>query len=170
MSSANTASPDISEPDLDETRLAAARGPGRAIARLARQLEHGLGSVDLTLPQYRVLALLADGSAASSHLAERLAVSPPSVTGVVDGLVARGLVIRKPHPTDRRRLDLDLTPEGRTLLVEADESVNARLDAIAAHLDRSDARTAMTSLKAWHTGLDGYRDAVREAKSANADK
>ena len=170
MNSPNVSTPDIGEPDLDETRLAAARGPGRAIARLARQLEHGLASVDLTLPQYRVLALLADGSAASSHLAERLAVSPPSVTGVVDGLVARGLVIRRPHPTDRRRLDLDLTTEGRTLLVEADESVNARLDAIASHMDAGAATTALASLKAWHTGLDGYRDAAREAKTANADR
>ena len=90
----------------------------------------------------------------------------PSVTGVVDGLVARGLVIRRPHPTDRRRLDLDLTAEGRTLLVEADESVNARLDAIASHMDAGAATTALASLKAWHTGLDGYRDAAREAKTA----
>ena len=79
-------------------------------------------------------------------------------------------MIRTPHPTDRRRLDLDLTAAGRTLLVEADESVNARLDAIATHMDAASATTAFASLKAWHTGLDGYRDAAREAKSANADR
>jgi DNA-binding MarR family transcriptional regulator len=160
----------VAEQPTEETRLAAARGAGRAIARLARQLEHGLATVDLTLPQYRILALLADGSAASSHLAERLAVSPPSITGVVDGLVARGLVVRTPHPTDRRRLDLDLTPDGRGLLVEADGSVNARLDAIASHLDGADATTALASLKSWHTALDGYRDAAREAKSGPTDR
>ena len=44
--------------------------PGRS--RLA------LAPLDLSLPQYRVLALLGDGSTASSVLARRLAVSPPT--------------------------------------------------------------------------------------------
>ena len=71
---------------------AAAHGPGRAIARLARQVEHGLAPVGLSLQQYRALALLAEGPAGSTRLAERLTVSPPSVTAVIDGLVARELV------------------------------------------------------------------------------
>src|SRR5690349_21731217 len=80
------------------------RSPGRAIARLAKHLENGLAPLDVSVPQYRVLALLAEGSAASSALAGRLAVSPPSITAVVDGLVARDLVTRTPDPDDRRRL------------------------------------------------------------------
>ena len=68
--------------------------PGRVVARLARQVELALTTVDLTLPQYRVLGILDRGPEASSVLAEKLAVSRPSVTGVVDGLVARGLARR----------------------------------------------------------------------------
>src|ERR1035437_9408039 len=60
---------------------------GRTAAWLAKQVEIGLGSVDLSLPQYRVLGLLDESPAFSSALAERLAVRPPSVTAIVDPLV-----------------------------------------------------------------------------------
>ena len=69
--------------------------PGRVAARLARQVELGLASVDLTLSQYRILILLVEGKEAASSLADKLAVSRPSVTAVVDGLVQRGAVERE---------------------------------------------------------------------------
>src|SRR3954466_9856193 len=95
-------------------------GAARAVARLAKQVEVALTPLDLSLPQYRVLALLGEGSTASSVLARRLAVSPPSVTAVVDGLVGRGLVEREADPEDRRRLTLLLTRDGSKLLAAAD--------------------------------------------------
>ena len=63
---------------------------------MARHVELAVATVDLTLSQYRVLGTLGDGREAASGLAQKLAVSRPSVTGVVDGLVARGLVRRDP--------------------------------------------------------------------------
>ena len=70
------------------------RSVGRTAAWLAKQVELSLAEVDLSLSQYRILGLLDEGSAVSSALAERLAVRPPSVTAVIDGLVTRGLVAR----------------------------------------------------------------------------
>src|SRR5436309_5044532 len=84
-------------------------GAARALARLARHVEQALDPLELSLPQYRVLSLLGDGSSASSALAHRLAVSPPSLTPVVAGLVGRGLVARDADTGDRRRLTLHLT-------------------------------------------------------------
>ena len=63
-----------------------------------------LAQVELTLPQYRVLGILAEGSAAASGLADRLAVRRPSITALIDGLVARGLVDRRQEDADRRRV------------------------------------------------------------------
>ena len=116
------------------------------------------------MPQYRVLALLAGGPAASSWLADRLTVSPPSVTAVVDGLVARDLVVRIPDPSDRRRLNLELTDEGRRILVAADDSVNERLTEIAAHLVGREPSAAIDDLEEWHDALDAYRE-ERRAKA-----
>lgn len=104
--------------------------PGRTIARLARQVERAVATVDLTLSQYRVLGILGEGREAASALAEKLAVSRPSVTGVVDGLVARDLVRRGQAHSDRRRVDIDLTAAGSVILAAADAAVDERLDRI----------------------------------------
>ena len=121
----------------EETPVATAvddecRTLGRTAAWLAKQVEIGLGTVDLSLPQYRILGLLDESSAASSHLAERLAVRPPTVTSVADGLVAKGLVERCAVAGDRRRVDHVLTAEGHRVLAEAiGSAVRASLDAAA---------------------------------------
>jgi DNA-binding MarR family transcriptional regulator len=138
--------------------------PGRVVARLARQVELALTTVDLTLPQYRVLGILGGGPEASSVLAEKLAVSRPSVTGVVDGLVARGLARRDHDPADRRRIGIELTDGGVRLLAQADTEVERRLDAIAAHLD--DPGAAFAGLGPWLEALDAHRSARHTARRA----
>lgn len=50
------------------------------------------------------------------ELAERLLVSRPSVTGLLDTLQAKGLIRREPHPDDRRRVNVVLTEEAADLL------------------------------------------------------
>jgi long-chain acyl-CoA synthetase len=140
------------------SRTTTTTGAARAVARLAKQVEVALAPLDLSLPQYRVLSLLADGSSASSVLARKLAVSPPSVTAVVDGLVARGLVERRDDPEDRRRLTLLLTRDGKRLLAAADVAGEARLDEIAGFLvDPPDALAA--GLEGWNRALDRNREA-----------
>ena len=104
--------------------------PGHTLARLARQIELAVATVNLTLAQYRVIAILGDGFEAASALAEKLAVSRPSITGVVDGLVARGLVRRDQPADDRRRIDVGLTDAGRLLLAAADAAVEQRMERI----------------------------------------
>lgn len=51
-------------------------------------------------------------------ISERLLVSRPSVTGLLDTLQSKGLILRLPHPADRRRLLIELTDEGMGLLEE----------------------------------------------------
>jgi long-chain acyl-CoA synthetase len=130
---------------------------GRTAAWLAKQVELGLTAADLSLSQYRILALLAEGSAVSSALAERLAVRPPSVTAVIDGLVARGLVARTHSEDDRRRVSLGITADGQAVLDAADRSVNERLEQIAAGLGARQSARALDSLALWHEALVIHR-------------
>jgi long-chain acyl-CoA synthetase len=139
--------------------------PGRVVARLARQVELAATTVDLTLSQYRVLGILGDGREASSVLADKLAVSRPSVTGVIDGLVARGLVRREPDASDRRRIDVGLTDEGRHLLELADLEVERRLAEIAAH-GAAGTDDAFAALGPWRTALDAFRAARHAGRMA----
>ena len=138
---------------------------GRAVARLAKHVEKALSHNDLSLPQYRVLVLLGDGSAVASALASKLAVSPPSVTAIVDGLVARGLVNRQNDGGDRRRVTHALTDKGRRLLSEADAGTDARLEAIAGHLAPRDRERAIEGLRLWPEAMDSYLSATfKEAR------
>ena len=104
--------------------------PGHTLAHIARIVERAVATTELSLSQYRVLATLGEGQEAASRLAEKLAVSRPSITGVVDGLVARGLVRRDHASCDRRRIDVGLTEQGRQLLARADAAVEERLERI----------------------------------------
>jgi DNA-binding MarR family transcriptional regulator len=50
------------------------------------------------------------------QLADRLLVSRPSITGLLDTLQARGLIHRRPHGDDRRRVLVELTDAGMQML------------------------------------------------------
>jgi long-chain acyl-CoA synthetase len=115
-----------------------------------------LTQMDLTVPQYRVLGILAEGSNAASGLANRLAVRPPSVTALVDGLVARGLVDRKHEEGDRRRIALRLTDEGERIVAEADLAVDAYLSSIANCLPDPDEAAALHALGLWGQALTTF--------------
>src|ERR1700722_5443372 len=130
---------------------------GRTAAWLAKQVELALVAADLSLPQYRILGLLTEGSAVSSALAERLAVRPPSITAVVDGLVSRGLVERKHAEDDRRRVAHVLTAKGEKLLGTANEAVDSRLAGIAGGLETAElAERALDGLRLWRHAMANY--------------
>lgn len=129
---------------------------GRVAARLAKHVEIALSHIDLSQPQYRVLVILAQGSAAASALAAKLAVSPPSVTALVDGLVGRGLVERRSVAGDRRRVAHVLTDAGRKALADADAAVNRRLEEIAGYLPAAERSRALSGLDLWLKAMDAY--------------
>jgi long-chain acyl-CoA synthetase len=108
-----------------ETQVDSLTEAARALVRVARMLEHAAS--DLTLPQYRLLVMVAGGDQRASKLAGRLALSKPTVTAAVDGLVERGLLIRSEVPCDRRAVDLSLTDEGRRALAATDAAISERL-------------------------------------------
>jgi DNA-binding MarR family transcriptional regulator len=59
------------------------------------------------------------------ELAEHEKVQPPSMTRVIAVLEERDLVLRSPHPTDRRQVVLTVTEEGRAVV----QRVRLRKDA-----------------------------------------
>jgi DNA-binding MarR family transcriptional regulator len=134
------------------------------IARLARHEEVALSHVGLSPAQYRILSFLDGGPSNAAALARKLAVSPPSLTTVVDGLVARRLVVRRHDPHDRRRVGHRLTDEGTRALEEADRVVDERLREILGHVSSRSAERALRGLEAWQVPLDRYRAARTGSK------
>lgn len=156
---------EVSSPSTTATRpRPSSDGPatglyGRVAAWLSKRVEVALSELDLTLPQYRVLGILAEGSAAASGLADRLAVRRPSITAIIDGLVARGFVERRHEESDRRRIELKLTEEGARIIAEADRSVDEYLASIATCLPDKDEAMALRSLELWGQALTTFHHA-----------
>jgi long-chain acyl-CoA synthetase len=136
----------------------------RAAARFSKSMEVALSSVNLSLPQYRLLAFLSGGPERATALAGWLDVSPPSLTALVDGAVARKLVERVASEEDRRCVRHVLTPVGAEALVKADEAVAARLESVTQHLTPTQAKKALEGLELLGLGMNLARQARDDEK------
>jgi DNA-binding MarR family transcriptional regulator len=90
------------------------------LSRAAHQLNERLSGVldaeGLSLGQWWVLGLLADGTGHTmSEAADYAMVPAPTLTKAVDQLVAANLVYRRADRHDRRRVLIHLTARGRRL-------------------------------------------------------
>lgn len=89
---------------------------------------------DLAPVHFRLLALLAERSHSVGELAERQAVSLPTMSSSITTLVERGWVARLRPPHDRRMVLVELTPAGREVLREILRPVEARVTGLLASL------------------------------------
>ncbi|MEA2582601.1 MAG: hypothetical protein QOF33_686 [Thermomicrobiales bacterium] len=78
----------------------------------ARALQSDRGG-DLSLRQLSALSVIEDETTTLGDVARRLMVTPAVVTGLIDRLERRGYVRRVSGGSDRRRVHLALTDEGR---------------------------------------------------------
>jgi DNA-binding MarR family transcriptional regulator len=86
----------------------------------------GLGSKQASVLRY----LAAHRRCSHADLARHTITDPAAAGRIVDTLIRRGLVLRKEHPSDRRRWMLSLTPQGR----QAAERIAAVFKGMAAVL------------------------------------
>jgi DNA-binding MarR family transcriptional regulator len=92
----------------------------RAHQRHTALFEKGLGDLDLTPTQFAALVKIGDRGEVSQNLLGRLtAMDPATIQGVIQRLMARGLIERRPDPADRRATLLRLTGRGGALAREA---------------------------------------------------
>ncbi|MGZ8821890.1 MAG: MarR family winged helix-turn-helix transcriptional regulator [Aeromicrobium sp.] len=82
--------------------------------RIWDDAEQRLAPHSLTMKHSWALHAL-DEPMSMSALAERLGIDASYVTAIADQLEQRGLIERRPHPTDRRVKSLALTDEGERL-------------------------------------------------------
>jgi len=87
---------------------------------LINNISQLLQPFNLTPASGLVLSMLADSEEPLSphEIAKRLIVSRATITGLVDSLERRAFVNRRPHPTDRRMLLVEITDKGRQVADE----------------------------------------------------
>lgn len=94
--------------------------------RLGRRLAAVLAEEGCSVEEWRVLSAVADGQGhPMSEIADHALMPAPTLTKVVDRMVASNLVYRRPDPDDRRRVLLHLTARGRILHQRAAHRVHS---------------------------------------------
>lgn len=84
-----------------------------------------------SLPQIRVLGFINMHPGASlSKVADHMSISSATASSIVDRLVQKGLIERKEHPTERRFVELNLTPEGKQHFKELHLYASTQLSAL----------------------------------------
>lgn len=81
------------------------------------------------------------------QLADRLLISRPSVTGLLDTLQAKNLITRRPHAEDRRRILVTLTADGQRLLESHFATHYAEQNAAFADLTTDERELLVTLLR-----------------------
>ena len=128
--------------------------------RISRQVEAVLRErlrteFDSTLPRFDVMAALArnpDGMLMSG-LSRFLLVSNGNITGIVDRLVADGLVLRALRDGDRRTSMVRLTAAGTILFQRMAAAHERWIGECLASLDEADAGAAAAILASFRSGV-----------------
>jgi DNA-binding MarR family transcriptional regulator len=154
--SAASASPPPGSPDTFEL--------AELLTHAARHLRRGstaqLSPLGLTNAQARVLRIVASSShpLRMADIAAHLEVVPRSVTSMVDGVEAAGLIVRSTDPGDRRSVLVSLTDRGRDLLVRLERARRATAEEVFGGLtagDRADLTRLLGALGHRHDGEKG---------------
>lgn len=139
----------------------------RTLTRVGRLLERT--DSGLSLPQFRLLSLLAYGDERSTALAQRLAVSKPTISSAVDALVERGHLRRRSDLGDRRVTWLQITDSGQAALDHAERAYLERLRPVLGRLsDPSGFVAAVDELSQAMDADRAARHAQREASRQQA--
>jgi DNA-binding MarR family transcriptional regulator len=137
----------------DELRASLARMAADTVIAVACTVERDLdrhaaehGITDAKLEVLEVLSCCSGRRACLYALGDRLGVTRPNITKLVDGLERQGLVVRLPHPEDGRMVQAQLTPEGAAVAARALPGRVARMEALWRRLDDEELEQLATLL------------------------
>lgn len=130
----------------------------RALVALAVR-SIGASPVEVTVPQHRVLVLLASrGEQSVGALAEQLGVNASNASRVCDRLQRSGLVARRRSTSDARSVKVALTDAGLEVLRVVAEHRRAEVRRILGAMELADTRRTVEALRAFTAAADEVAD------------
>jgi homoprotocatechuate degradation regulator HpaR len=119
--------------------------------------EH-VAAAGLTLEQWRVIRALASGEKLdTTTLSKRCVILPPSLTRIINYLLAEGLVAQVPAP-DRRQRVIRISDKGRRCFDKVWVVSQQKYAHIENKFGRDELRTLVTSLNRLRETLEGEFD------------
>jgi len=108
-----------------------------------KALDHALGPVGVTAPQFQALQVIAQGPqpVTPARLAQALALESQSVTGLIDRMERQGWVARHRDLPDRREIRVALTELGHSVLLDAAAAAQPAFDRLVAGLTPAELAT-----------------------------
>ena len=112
----------------------------RAFMQFHRVQAHQRNFGACTPGEIRMLFCIRQGTASEnpemkvSEISKRLQVTSPTVTQLLKGLEANGLVERRIDPADRRAVGITLTKRGELVVVKAAEAFTASFEGLIEYL------------------------------------
>jgi DNA-binding MarR family transcriptional regulator len=120
----------------------------QAVGLLIRRVRAVAAAHELSWSEGMVLGRLAkDGPATTAELARAEAVKPQSMGATIGALEERGLVERKPHPTDGRQVNIMLTAKGAAVRKSSKDAKLAWLAQAIGRLDEEERETLFAASK-----------------------
>ena len=145
---AHTPCTDTEGIDVSFLRTQVGYNARRAALHIIGVFMERMAAYELKVVEFSVLSLLAHNPGLTSrHVCATLSIMPPNLVGLVAALEKRGLLERRPHPSDGRAMGLYLTQNGEALTAEAEQAV-AQLEVDAtAKLTTSERKTLIRLLQ-----------------------
>jgi DNA-binding MarR family transcriptional regulator len=114
----------------------------QTIGLLVRRARAAAGSDELSWTETAVLKRLArEGAATTADLARAEGVKPQSMGATIAALEERALVERRPHATDGRQVNIELTAKGDTVRKSASDAKRTWLSQAIGRLDKKEQDT-----------------------------
>lgn len=122
-------------------------------SRLIRTSLHE-NKIGITPLHHEILKLLdEEGTMHCVEIGRRLQVAKAQMTKLIDRLTALQIVERKTDPADRRMLDINLTPQGRALLIERKNNLRRAIETSMSSLTDAELEEFSVSIRKVHNIL-----------------
>jgi DNA-binding MarR family transcriptional regulator len=120
----------------------------QAMGLLLRRVRAASAAQELSWTEIAVMARLAKGGpATTADLARAEGVKPQSMGTTIAALEEMGLVERKPHPTDGRQVNIELTAQGAAMRERVTDAKRAWLAHAIAQLDEEERETLFAAVE-----------------------
>lgn len=135
----------ITPPVIEERILAASKIMGNMLVEALIQA----GARDISTLNFRILDMVNQGIDKPTEIAKMFSIVLPTLSSAMERLEKRGLLLRNFSETDRRRVVLDLTKEGKGLVQQVNQYRMQYIGRVLKNMDSKTKEQLQSSLSAF---------------------